>query len=36
MEAYERMPQDGFQGRDLETKVYELKQEIEELRSMLR
>lgn len=36
MEAYDRMPQDGFQGRDLETRVYELKQEIEELRSMSR
>ena len=29
-------PQDGFQGRDLETKVYELRLEIGDLRSMLR
>ena len=35
LEQYELRPQDGFQGRDLETRVYELKQEIEELRNML-
>jgi hypothetical protein len=34
-EEYERRPQDGFQGRGLESRVYELKQETEELREML-